>query len=800
MALSGNGWVRTISSVSHSQYLSDHPTVACPILSNGVIGILPTLASGSDAGLDSGRTTAESTEGSECRTEEAFHFLRLRFGVDDVSEAPNVYSTEEVRFDMQRAVLHATQTVSTASLDGGISVPLCTVSHSVRALRHLPLFALHSVSVTVPIERQGRHMRLEHIIRSPTPRTTSGTMTMSTAFEGSLFQHDDTRSTFVISASHGDSTQHASVYLFDNDQIVSCDGIRDVADATSDVGAVRMHVVSTPAKFTIHILSCIGFFSARENAAREALLGVMARCRMGKDDAGIAGLVSRHEAAWDDIWLSRVDIEPKRGLGDIEQEIFDSELFALRHSMYTLHASNGVVDFSGTASAGASDIHVRPLLTLFRTSLRPPIRNAGLAKRRASQMGLEGAYFGVAWGEISRALTRPGGGYDLTLGGWLKGQQTGVNRGLNLFGSAILAVNLWEYFRITMDRYWLRDEGFPTMSLVADMLCSAAVSYDVGTTYPYHIKYRLPGTTGFDSTRAPATDQILNVASARSALHAAIEASVEIDRYIGIVTDTANVSVKRWIDVLNGLSGPIHVPPEDPTIRVAMQDADVDVPPNNTREIVDLLYPLYTPSLRGFVFETMMTESETDKILANTMNFWQPRLQQDSEELLATLPDHEFRVRKRRRAQNCIAIMHSAARSAQSTEPSAVNIFQDNMRTFLEEFGNVWGAPRLVDTHEALDHSDIDLSAALLLAITQGLVGLSVNVSVADTDLYLSDMDITVASSSVLPPTWKQVVLRGVGNSRRDYTVWNRILFPTGASNPTGADLSPWSVESIALR
>jgi hypothetical protein len=122
------------------------------------------------------------------------------------------------------------------------------------------------------------------------------------------------------------------------------------------------------------------------------------------------------------------------------------------------------------------------------------------------------------------------------------------------------------------------------------------------------------------------------------------------------------------------------------------------------------------------------------------------------------------------------------------------------MRTFLEEFGNVWGAPRLVDTHEALDHSDIDLSAALLLAITQGLVGLSVNVSVADTDLYLSDMDITVASSSVLPPTWKQVVLRGVGNSRRDYTVWNRILFPTGASNPTGADLSPWSVESIALR
>jgi hypothetical protein len=754
---SGGGWVGTTTPTLPLN------TLTLPMLASQNMGILPQLSAD---GLTAARCVIRGEQHGDVI--DAFSFLEVSLrGFEMEEEEKTVHLTSSASFDIRRGLVSATQTVNT--FGGGEGQPpmsnVCTVTHALRVLRHLPSLVLHTLTVNVPSGRQGQTFFMDHKVRGP------ASMGSSVSYNGSLYLVGDSSKFIMHSESDNGELEYASCYLVPNYVSMVSGGVRDVP-GTSDA-SVRLKVDSAPGQIVFHVLSCV-----QRTRARETLLGVVRRT--GGDVA--ADIVARHDAAWLEAWQSCVEIEPKEDLLPGEVINFNNDLFTLRHAMFAMHSTRGVLDVSGAAGAGADCINIQPLLVLLCPGYGPPGRRLSASdERRARELGLEGAYFDILCNDVGRA-TRATGGYEVP--SEIKSWEASLP--LRVFGSAMRAVNMWDYYRVTQDKLFLQEEGFPLISRVADMIVSASVSDDAQSSYPFYVRYHLPGVTGFDSTMPATTDQVLNLMCARAALRAAIEATFAL----GV---KEHASLEAWTTVLNGLEVPLK-PSQGQTI-LATDALGVDDPdPPSVRSVSDLMYPLCHPTVRAL---TLPIESAATAAIAATMEFWLPRTTVDSLSKLQTFLDAEFRVRKRTRANNALAFIHAMARRGAAGEVEAAANFRERLTAFLGEFRDGWGALRIVDKVQ-LNHADLDLSASLLLVMAQGLAGLTVNGSPAENNVYSTKLSITAATSAMLPVTWKRLIVRGAGRDKRDFAVWNRLLLPTGSL--TANDVSPWSVDYIFTR
>lgn len=788
--LGDDGWSNSLT----DNYISQHPVLPSPILANGTLGVLGIIRSGpvhgNGLGVDSTKVLVESDV-------ETFHPLSLRFGLDDniadSSEIMNVHTTQDVTFDMKRAVLHVTQTIDTPELNdvNRPSERICTCTHSIRVLRHMPYFILHSVTVDVPVERQGTTITIEHLLRAPSRSDIASfdTSLMGGTLIGSANRVPPTHILSGMQKSNYDKVAQvkcASAYIFNDASIATFTG--DVKSNHRGIGGTRIEIASAPPSFTIHILSCLETITPRD-----LLLGSFIRHGMGRNDDGVSNLISKHELSWKELWFSRIDIQPKPDLDMQAQEVFDRTMYIVRHAMYVMHATNCNVDFTGSMQY-AREVHIRPLFNIFRTDasfahgrLKGSLQEA---TRRARQLGLDGAYFDMCWGCVGRSLTDHGSGYAVP---HISQVRSIYNLGLGLHGSTLIAVNIWDYFRVTLNRIWLREEGYPVLADIADMICDVAQAYDKQTVFPFYTKYQIHGTTGlFDDTKT-VTDPILTTMSAHVALTAAIEAAKQLDE----------TSQGRWDEVRNGLSvsylKDVSIESKGVSINILAQNSiETNVPgdtPSTIKDLFEMLHPLNAPSLNRTIFRS---ETDASLALAGVMDFWVPRRAVDSDAYIYALPLDEARIRRRRLATESIAIMNSSCRLAQTHDPSRITTFSEYFADVANKHVNIWGSINLVMSPTELNHADEDLSASMLLAIGYGMANININTVVSDTSLYSSEVEISVASSSILPPTWMRLIIKGVGKTRRDYSVWNRIMFSNG-TNANSTNYTPWSVDNISM-
>ena len=751
---------------------------SAPQLSNGGIVVVPVLSP--ETGLDSSRSVVYT---GPVHHVDAFHFLRFWVVGDQDMNAPLLLTRSAQALvaggwsmDLRRGV-HRMQ-LDVASIVLGLQ-PLCRVTHFVRALRHLPSFALHTMDVSRSLGCP-RNLKIVHEVRGPS----------GSRFEGSLYTASRANGRFVLSGlatsksgsgrkyHRSSSSSYACCYLV-NDAAVACEGLSNATQPADSVGRVVIRLLENVDDARIHVFSC----SMAGDGAREALLGQMRRLGLlsqsGTDEAAATSLVERHETAWIDLWAAVIDIEPKEeGLTPDEMTRFEGDRFTLRHAMHNLLAvsrTGGIIDLSGASAAGAGEAHLHPALILFRHQASFSRHYAdGLAdaRRVSTGLGLEGAYFPAEWDTVSRRLT-PDGGF-LLVDGY---ESSSLLCGLRLFGSAMVVINLWDLYRVTQDLEWLRCEALPIMTAVSDMLCSAAVAYEIQPTYPYYVKYRLVGVTGIDGDQI-ATDQVLNVASVLAALRSTLQAC----RTIGVVP------LAKWNDVSIGL----ELPKRSANIVGLDLDSSSSSSPPQIRSLLDVLHPLYSSSMRG------PTYGAASLSVTYNLAFWYPNLITDAQPLLDALPLEELRCLKRHRALNALSRAHGLAVASQET-PNSITAFESAMRDFFTEFRDEWGAVRLDISPQGdsrLKHADMDLTASLLLTVAQGLAGLAIFGAATDTRLYSSEMGISAASSCVMPPTWARMTIGGVGRGRRGFLTVNRILFPS--SGIPYSHISPWSVDALS--
>ena len=219
-------------------------------------------------------------------------------------------------------------------------------------------------------------------------------------------------------------------------------------------------------------------------------------------------LVSRHEALWEDIWKGDIIID-----GDPEAQVF------ARAALFQLYSNAREGRAASIPPFGLSDReycgHIfwdselwmyPPMLFLnqdiarsrvdYRTRLLPG------ALRKAACYGYRGAMFpweGADTGDESCPTNALTGTFEHHI-------------------SSDVAIGIWNYFRMTGDREWLRSEGWPVLREVAEFWMSRVEWNPDGSC-------SIRGVVGADEFAHHVTDNAFTNASAIVALRAAVSAA-----------------------------------------------------------------------------------------------------------------------------------------------------------------------------------------------------------------------------------------------------------------------------------
>ena len=175
-------------------------------------------------------------------------------------------------------------------------------------------------------------------------------------------------------------------------------------------------------------------------------------------DSGFDRLLERHRAAWDELWQSDVLID-----GDSQaQQAVHSELYYLLASstVDTAWALGACALTPGYANHvfWDSDTWIMPALLLLHPERARPLvafraRTLEAARQRAREHGVEGAMF--PW------ESDPENGSDQTP------HSAVVLADTEIHVNADVAIAQWQYYLATLDREWLRREGWPVIREVA---------------------------------------------------------------------------------------------------------------------------------------------------------------------------------------------------------------------------------------------------------------------------------------------------------------------------------------------
>lgn len=737
--------------------------MAGPLLANGRIAFAPFAPPTSGASfsaplmVDSTRSCLALSidSGAGDAAAETFHFCGLRvLEAADSTDAPV----------SQPALSSASLDTRTGTLHASFSGPLADVHVAMRALRHMPDFAMLSVDVST----RSSNCVLVHELsakRGLAPPTFSSELLALSSTAGS----GSNAPLFVVSGAAAgttrpDSTVHHAVscaYLLEQPASARIEGF-NVYRADPQSCYTRIAVPAGASNVRVHALCAVAATAtSSDEALKRTMLALLATAAGPARSASTAAsnIAAAHSNAWAATWRTDVAATLKAGLSNADLLVARQQQGALRYAMYNLHSSarpGSVVDLAGSLGVGMGELHALPaLLFLCPEAARSVLaaRHAQLpsALRAAHARGLRGALFPfdarVVGGDAA------GGG-----GRWTS------EAALRLHNTALVGVNAWDFYRATLDPAWLQERGYPILRAVADMLASAA------TPGAQPGVFTLRDAIALDDgppTQIGTTDNALTVCCAQLALRGAIEASYELRL----------APPPAWRAALEGLSVPMTA---GAVVRFNAEDGRA---PGGTTTVREPLAAL-APQLNRLLFSASSGRDLPTALAANLAH-WAPRLPvHPLDNALQTMALAQLTQTDRARLPDFMASL--------ATQPAT------------GPFGNLTPAGARDAANDAMLSA-----AAVLLPVLQGLAGARVTGGVGETRFYYEPFGIQVAGSAVLPPGWDRLQLSGIGPAARSITTLNQLVH-TDATGGAGANLNsspapgggatliaPWTLDTL---
>lgn len=226
--------------------------------------------------------------------------------------------------------------------------------------------------------------------------------------------------------------------------------------------------------------------------------------------AGTRNLIERHRAAWVDLWKSDViiqgDDEVQRDLHSMLYHLYSFIREGTNYSIPPMGLTGGNRDYLGHIFWDAETWMFPTLLALkpdlARSILDYRLERLDAARKNAAMHGYRGAQF--PW---ESAATGEEDTWTNVTGGFLEVHIT-----------ADVALAAWSYYRVTQDRNWLRERGYPLIRDCADYWTSRVTRNTSG-------QFEIRHVVGADEYASDVDNDAFTNAAAKENLGAAISAA-----------------------------------------------------------------------------------------------------------------------------------------------------------------------------------------------------------------------------------------------------------------------------------
>ena len=283
--------------------------------------------------------------------------------------------------------------------------------------------------------------------------------------------------------------------------------------------------IDTP--FKVHVISATMSSNDFDDPLDEVKRIILSIGNTSQTAALIASNIrSKHVLAWADLWRTKVQIIPKPTASPTEFSNIEKYNLLINTALYNIYSSTrdnvsmdisalnlSIIDEDGF-SLYDGDIWLMSILLLLRPKVARPLleyRNKTIAQAQqiSAGYGLQGTKYPYTDDVI---------GYKNSL-------YWDPISAMHVFNNGMIAINTWNYYRVSKDRDWLINKGFAVLKGIADFFVSF-ITYDAATD-TYHI-YNTFGLNGVESL----DNNSFTVNIAKLALRYAIEASYELQYYV----------------------------------------------------------------------------------------------------------------------------------------------------------------------------------------------------------------------------------------------------------------------------
>lgn len=446
----------------------------------------------------------------------------------------------------------------------------------------------------------------------------------------------------------------------------------------------------------------------------------------------VSTLNGDNAVGWSNMWQSDVLLEPKAGITTNEAKDVAKIKQYVRYSLYQIYScirdginteinplnlsyldANGNIFFDGDLWMVPVLLFLKP--TMAKTILEFRYKNLEQATQLAASFGYQGSkypyqndvlgYQSMYWDVISP---------------------------LHIFNNALIAVNVWNYYRITLDKEWLSSKGYSMMRNIADFLVSVITVDGSGN-------YNLNNMVGMSERISD--NHAFTVYMAKLALKYTIEASYELS----FVAKPAWTNGFLNVDIKTFSGSNCSVIKYDDAYTAGEQ---LDVLDN-----LIILNPYYS----SLYFNPNYPCRDSNAI-QNNVNYYGSNI----------TPTYE------NDALNNL-ILSSLNASIMQTNTSNLTTFYNKLRETLNENAKeLWGYFGRVGNNVG---NDVSLNAFFLMMFLTNIGGLRIQGGVTESKFYYEEMGIKGSYTANMPNTWKNIRIKGVGPSAELFNVVNNVFY-----------------------
>ncbi len=738
-----------------------------PIIGNGKIALTPSLRKkfgtdtcmiASDFPVRNGSYASNLVSG--------FHVNEVHFfesNPDEDDSSTYTYSATRARLNMQTGIFTTMYDVSNA--DG---VVLASVEADIYAVRTLPYCIMQSFRVTfTDAITDGDELCFYHHMYADTQRIASPSYTTALVHDSRVGDAASAVPVFTatgryaeapVTYTNAESKQPsiiaaASAYLFEDPELFQVLGsnayVNNPARGFTKVRVARPDVGASSYTHRFHILSAqmtnADFADVVEEVKR---IVINVRAKAVGAAATVARVRADHVRAWGSLWTSDIHIDLKSGITQQDRDRALRHQRALRYSLYSTYACTRegvnadinpmnlhVTDNDGSVLTDG-DLWLVPMLILIkpeiaRTMLEYKHKTVHAAMQLAASYGYRGTKYP----------------YHSDIIGYRSALYWDSVSPLFVFNTAVIAINVWNYYRVTTDKEWLLSKGYTILKNCADFIASVVVPDDTVVIGPMQQRqYMFNEVVGIGGVEGD--NNAFTVYTAKLALRYALEASYDLQL----------PPRDAWTDVYFGLKVPFFTNELGDVIK--LNDGYPATPPTQIgdrakiMEPLLLLLPYYNALLFGI--DTRITSTT----ISNNLDFYRTHL------------PVEF-------AQHPYNLLLESAMLAQlaQTDDAHVDAFYDKIDEFLDVCtDNFWGSfVGFTGTPSA--GNDLMIASTFLLVMLQSLGGLRIAGGVTETRFLYEDMKIRIVRCGIMPRAWRQLRIDGVGKTKQTALVTNKLLY-----------------------